>query len=119
MLSPQGRLYLTIHDRHTTALFDGPLKDSYGAKYFRRFEFYNTMKDSSAMLVIGRDTLSQVFYDVDYFCRYLSQIYDVLSVTEEAYTYQTAILVSRKRGPEAPEESSIEISVAGMSERPD
>jgi ubiquinone/menaquinone biosynthesis C-methylase UbiE len=101
VLSPQGRLYLTIHDQHTSALFDGPLKDSYGAKYFKSHEFYNAMKDSSAMLVIGRDSLSQVFYDIDYFCRQLSQVYDVLSVTEEAYSYQTAIVVSRKRAAHA------------------
>ena len=119
VLSPQGRLYLTIHDRHTMALFDGPLKDSYGAKYFKSQDFYNTMKDSSAMLVLGRDTLSQVFYDGDYFCRYLSQIYDILSVTEEAYSYQTAIVVSRKHSPKAAEEPPMDALQAKMTKRSD
>jgi ubiquinone/menaquinone biosynthesis C-methylase UbiE len=98
ILSPGGRLYLTIHDQHTVALFDGPMKDTYGARYFKSYEFYNAMKGSAAMLVIGRDTTSQVFYDIDYFCRHLGQMYDILSVTEEAYGYQTAILATRKGG---------------------
>ena len=96
VLSPQGRLYLTIHDQHTSELLDGPQRDERLAGYMKSHEIYNQMRNTSAMLVVGRDSSSQVFYDIEYFRRHLSHIYDVLSITEEAYGYQTAILVTRK-----------------------
>ena len=48
------------------------------------------------MLVIGRDYRSQVFYDIDYFCKVVNPMYTILSVTEEAYGHQTAVLLKKK-----------------------
>jgi hypothetical protein len=48
------------------------------------------------MLVVHRDIMSQVFYDLDYFCRNAATMYDVVSVIPEAYAYQTGVLLKRK-----------------------
>jgi hypothetical protein len=57
---------------------------------------YQKDKDSFGMLVIGRDYNSQVFYDIDYFRKVATScMYEVLSVTEEAYGYLTAVLLKK------------------------
>lgn len=96
ILSPKGRLYLTIHDNQTIELLHTNLQNNFLSKKLRSSELYNQTKDGMAVLTIGRDTGSQVFYDIDYFCQKLSKMYKVHSVTSEAYNYQTAILVGRK-----------------------
>ena len=48
------------------------------------------------MFTIGRDNASQVFYNLEYFSKSLRSMFDILSVTREAYFYQTAILLTRK-----------------------
>lgn len=44
----------------------------------------------------GRDDSAQVFYDAEYFSKMLRPAFDILSVTPEAYFYQTAFLLKRK-----------------------
>jgi ubiquinone/menaquinone biosynthesis C-methylase UbiE len=96
ILAPQGRLYLTIHDRHTIELLDGEFGNSWLAKTMKTYELYNQAKDSLGMLVIGRQIDSQVFYDLEYFSKMLnSMMFNVLSIAEEAYGLQTAVLVKR------------------------
>jgi SAM-dependent methyltransferase len=109
ILSPQGRLYITIHDRHTIKLLDdGYFYDKTG--YFtdknnkevqlttilNSDPTYNREKNNFGMLVIGRDHASQVFYDIDYFRKMASSMYDVISITEEAYGHQTAVMLRKK-----------------------
>jgi hypothetical protein len=54
--------------------------------HMRANDYLQRFKNSFGMLVIGRETASQVFYDLEYFCRRLSSlIFHVLSVTEGAY----------------------------------
>lgn len=110
VLSPGGRLYVTIHDRHTIDLLTaGYHYDLTG--YFTDPDdvetrltnllvadpTYQAEKDTFGMLVIGRDYASQVFYDIDYFCKTVSGVFDVISVTEEAYGHQTAVLLEKRR----------------------
>ena len=97
ILAPEGRLYLTIHDNHTVELFESGRHDS--AEIVRRIksrEVYQQAKASFGMFTTGRDSDSQVFYDVEYFSRMLRPAFDILSVTPEAYFYQTAFLLKRK-----------------------
>jgi hypothetical protein len=61
----------------------------------RSREIYNRSKYDSAMLVIGRDAGSQVFYDREFFLKMVQSIYSVIAVLPEAYGYQTAILMTR------------------------
>lgn len=97
ILSPKGKLYLTIHDDHTMKLLDGPLKDNWFAKNMKEHDIYNNSKSILGMLVIGRGIKSQIFYNIDYFCKMLKLLLlNVLSVTQEAYGKQTAILVERQ-----------------------
>lgn len=108
LLSERGRLYITIHDRHTIALLDaGYFYDKTG--YFTKNkevelttklnsnQTYQKEKREFGMLVIGRDYSSQVFYDIDYFRKVAAAcMYDVLSVTEEAYGHQTGVLLKKR-----------------------
>jgi hypothetical protein len=48
-----------------------------------------------AMFTLGRSIESQVFYDVESLCERLQGLFKVLSVTEEAYGYQTAVLLEK------------------------
>ena len=48
-----------------------------------------------AMFTLGRATESQVFYDVKSLCERLHGLFTVCSVTEEAYGYQTAVLLEK------------------------
>ena len=109
ILSQKGRLYITIHDRHTIKLLeDGYFYDKTGyftdkdnkevelTKKLTSNSIYKKEKDNFGMLVIGRDYRSQVFYDIDYFCKIVNPMYNILSVTEEAYGHQTAVLLEKK-----------------------
>jgi SAM-dependent methyltransferase len=109
ILSPEGRLYVTIHDRHTIKMLDdGYFYDKTG--YFtdknkketdltsrlNSNPVYNGAKDTFGMFVMGRDFRAQVFYDMTYFREVAANCkYDILSVTEEAYGHQTAVLLKK------------------------
>lgn len=57
---------------------------------------YNGAKDTFGMFVMGRDFRAQVFYDMTYFREVAANCkYDILSVTEEAYGHQTAVLLKK------------------------
>lgn len=97
ILAPGGRLYLTIHDNHTIKLFEeGRYESTEIIRQLRLQEIYQQSKDSFGMFTVGRDDGSQVFYDIDYFSKNLRPIFDIISVTQEAYFYQTALLLKRK-----------------------
>jgi SAM-dependent methyltransferase len=96
ILSPKGRLYITIHDNHTIKLLDGPWENNELARQLKSNDLYNKSKDTLGMFVVGRKTGPNVFYDIEYFCRTLSSMFDVLSITPEAYGYQTAVLLKIK-----------------------
>ena len=97
ILTPDGRLYLTIHDNHTIELLEaGVHSTSRLAKWIKSHETFQKSKSSFGMFSLGRDNSSQVFYDVDYFAKTVRSMFDVISVTQEAYFHQTAFLLKRK-----------------------
>jgi ubiquinone/menaquinone biosynthesis C-methylase UbiE len=100
ILRPDGRLYVTIHDEETIRLFNTP---RYGhAEIVKRITASPTFQDAGdgwGMFTIGRDEGSQVFYRRSYFERMAGQAFDTLSITPEAYHYQTAFLLARKDRP--------------------
>jgi SAM-dependent methyltransferase len=97
ILAPGGRLYVTIHDEHTIDLFErNPQAEDSIVGGIAGSESFRRAKESFSMFTLGRDDLSQVFYNRSYFLGTLAPMFDVLSVTEEAYFYQTAILLARK-----------------------
>lgn len=96
ILKPSGRFYITIHDKNTVNLFDTVMKDCELAIRLRTFDLYREHKDDFNLLVLGRDTVSQVFYDIDYFRNLIDPTYEILSINPEAYGFQTALLLKRK-----------------------
>ncbi len=103
ILRPGGRIYITVHDRHTANLImnhpekiyeDGyPVTDTMRnllLSYDKKENFTNL---DFCTFTILRGPQSQVFYDIDYLRCHWGRILNVLSVTEEAYGYQTAILL--------------------------
>ena len=96
ILSNAGRLYVTIHDNHTVELLDGPYSSHWLAQAMKQHNTYNKEKGGSAILVVGRGTHSQVFYDIDYFCGILNAVYQVLSITPEAHGFHTGVVLARK-----------------------
>jgi hypothetical protein len=93
---------VTVHDTHTIRLFEsGKFPSSPLVRHVRRHRVYEESKASPGMISIGRDDLSQVFYGTEYFTRMAGAMFEVVSVVPEAYFYQTAFLLRRKR-PGAP-----------------
>ncbi len=97
LLSPEGRLYITIHDEHTMDLLDTTYNHTWLSRVICSTDAYRAARKSGGKIVIGRDIYSQVFYDLGFFRQSLEPIYDIVSVTPEAYDYQTAILLRHKR----------------------
>ena len=97
ILAPGGRIYLTIHDEHTVALFESGRYDGADiVTLMKSAATYQKAKHAFGMFTIGRDNASQIFYDLEYFSTMLRPMFEILSVTREAYFYQTAILLARK-----------------------
>jgi ubiquinone/menaquinone biosynthesis C-methylase UbiE len=93
LLRPGGRLYITIHDNHTIRVLSDGKHDLSRTLLCRKDYFANS---DFSMFTIGRFMRSQVFYDSEYLARMWQSFFDVVSVTNEAYGYQTGILL-RKR----------------------
>ena len=105
IVKPGGRLYITVHDKHTLDLIvnhpekvysDGLPVDS-GFRnlllsYDRAEKF---MSRDFYMFSIGRALDSQVFYDIDYLYQHWGRSLNVVSITPEAYGYQTAIVLKK------------------------
>ena len=105
IVKPGGRLYITVHDKHTLDLIvkhpekvysDGLPVDS-GFRnlllsYDRAEKF---MSRDFYMFTIGRALDSQVFYDIDYLYQHWGRSLNVVSITPEAYGYQTAIVLKK------------------------
>lgn len=96
ILAPDGRVYVTIHDEHTVQLLEEQSRSAAWLARVRKYKVYREAKDAFDMISIGRDERSQVFYSRDYFCRMASSAFDVVSITPEAYFYQTALVLKRK-----------------------
>lgn len=95
ILSPSGRLYITIQDNQSIEL----LKTTYTnvKSLDKGIKLYDQSKNDFAMIVFDRNTgNTDTFFDLDYFRKILSPIYEVFSVTKEAFGHQTAVLVQRK-----------------------
>jgi ubiquinone/menaquinone biosynthesis C-methylase UbiE len=96
VLRPSGKLYFTIHDEHTVTLLDkcpGHLL----AKEMQEQPAYCTNKNDFDMIVVGRGTSSQVFYNSRYLQFITPPIFQWISHTTEAYAYQSAVILEKLR----------------------
>ena len=100
-----GVLYLTVHDNHSIDLllnkhrgmrFSQQLDDAEKLLSFRNSDF--------AMFTLNRvpgggieheGRQAQVFYDIDYLCQHWGNYLKILSTTQEAYAYQTAVVLQK------------------------
>lgn len=98
ILKPEGRLYFTIQDKHSIEKLNSEkhYKDIWLTRYLNSNKVYLENKNDFSVFVGGRGPASQVFYDIDFFCGSLKTIFEVLSVNQEAYGFQTGILLKRK-----------------------
>jgi hypothetical protein len=98
-------LFVTVHDNHTVDLVmnhpDECRKYAAGIDWFRGLL---TSYDSNTNVtklpywifsIFPGSPESQVFYDIDFLHRHWGRIMDVISVTPEAYGYQTAIVLQK------------------------
>jgi len=100
---PGGRLYITVHDKHTIDLIINnpgslsPMKDLLQAHYKKE----NIGELDFDMFTINRTrgtvegNMAQVFQDIDYLRRHWGRMMNILSVTQEAFWEQTAILFEK------------------------
>jgi ubiquinone/menaquinone biosynthesis C-methylase UbiE len=96
VLRKGGYAFITIHDQRQ---IDAMRSQGYSPKLRKDFdEFdkkFSVTSKRYAWFSFGADPYSQVFYDTDYLVRKWSQFSKVLSITKEAYWYQTALLVQK------------------------
>jgi SAM-dependent methyltransferase len=105
ILKPGGRLYITIHDKHTIDLIINHPEKLYSDGLPADEDFRNllllydkTEKFMSLdfyMFTIDRGLDSQVFYDIDYLHQHWGRIFNVRSIIPEAYGYQTAMVLEK------------------------
>jgi SAM-dependent methyltransferase len=100
VLRPGGSAYLTILDKHSIDLLRAPASQSPLTAALADFEQQHGVDlrtSNFAVLVMARaPRTSLVFYDVEALVERWGQFLEVTEVAEEAYGYQTA-LVLRKR----------------------
>lgn len=96
VLRPGGRLYITICDRHSIQLLDGKYKDHAFGRWLRNYPEYATFSHSTfGKIVMERSLDSQVFYDLNYLTEHLEPFFKKVAVQEEAYAFQTGVLLER------------------------
>jgi ubiquinone/menaquinone biosynthesis C-methylase UbiE len=104
IVRPGGRLYITVHDKHTIDLAlainhpePPPFKDLL-LSYYKKENIGDLDFD---MFTINRgrltvqEPMAQVFHNIDYLRHHWGRIMNMLSVTEEAYYSQTAIVFEK------------------------
>jgi ubiquinone/menaquinone biosynthesis C-methylase UbiE len=92
LLKPGGMLYITVHDNHTIRILSEQNYDLSKTLNCRRDYFEDR---EFSMFTIGRFMRSQVFFDTDYLVRLLKPFFDILSITPEAYGFQTGVLLRK------------------------
>jgi SAM-dependent methyltransferase len=101
---PGGKLYFTVHDEHTMKSFLDleTMEDLCWKEQLLTFVREHQLTTSSfAMFTLNRtpgagsEGQAQVFYNMDYLRRHWGNYLKVISVTPEAYGYQSAVLLEK------------------------
>lgn len=92
--------YITIHDKNTVELLLTKYKErkdySFLIRMIRRLDKETSILSKNYVyFMIGTEPKTQVFYDVEYLVQKWSRLAKILSVTKEAYGYQTALLFQK------------------------
>ncbi|HEX8149391.1 MAG TPA: class I SAM-dependent methyltransferase [Pyrinomonadaceae bacterium] len=101
VLKPGGRLYLTVHDGRTVQLLtadDSPhtlseqLAEA-GLPFHEGFAFFTLNRTPGGSIEDSRP--AQVFYDAEYLRRHWGNYMEVERIVEEAYGYQSAVVLRK------------------------
>jgi ubiquinone/menaquinone biosynthesis C-methylase UbiE len=95
VLRAGGCLYITIHDENTVRLLDTKYRDHWLSKAMNEHPMYAANKEAFDLLVIGRGPDSQVFYNSSYFRSLCPPVFRWVSLTHEAYSYQSAVVLEK------------------------
>lgn len=97
LLKPGGMLYATVHDKCTVRLLREKYTDTGLARTLRVADAESgCLTQNFGKLVVARSPKgAQVFYDLDYLRRHWGRLLDFVSVTEQAYGYQTALVLRK------------------------
>ncbi|MEJ7582551.1 MAG: class I SAM-dependent methyltransferase [Acidimicrobiales bacterium] len=100
ILRPNGRAYLTVHDKHSIEVIYDRHPMSPLAEVLTDFRGQHGVDvrtaDFSVLTIARAPRTSVVFYDIDHLTRRWERFFRVVSVTEEAYGYQTALLLEKR-----------------------
>jgi SAM-dependent methyltransferase len=94
----EGKFYVTIHDKNTIRhLESNPVfSDCFLAQILKNDENFKRYGSDFEMLVVGRGPDSQVFFEPSYFAKIASSRFRNLGIWEDAYGYQSAVLLEKK-----------------------
>jgi SAM-dependent methyltransferase len=104
ILRPSGVLYLTVHDNHTIDVLSRyrehglslALQETEKLLPFRNSDFAMfTLNRVPGGGIDSEARQAQVFYDIGYLCEHWGNYLKVVSTTQEAYGYQTAIVLRK------------------------
>ena len=101
IMRPGGRLYVTIHDRHTIDYLADKMPDFSLTRKLRTLGKEFVTSDFGLFAMKRKPGDAQVFHDVDYVRKDWGQFFSVVSITEEAFGYQTAVLLEKARKGQA------------------
>ena len=92
-----GRLYITIHDNHSIKFLRDTKPGLWLTEMLNDFNKTLNFTDKKfTMFTMNRGArTAQVFYDIDYIRRHWGRQLRIHTVTEEAYGFQTAIVLER------------------------
>jgi ubiquinone/menaquinone biosynthesis C-methylase UbiE len=98
IMKPGGRLYMTVHDQHTIDLvINGPgwkeLRPFYEKEHIGELGFDMFTMNRGRLTV--QQPMAQVFHNIDSLRRHWGRIMNILSVNNEAYWQQTAIVFAK------------------------
>jgi ubiquinone/menaquinone biosynthesis C-methylase UbiE len=98
ILRSRGCIYITIQDKHSIEVLKTSkyYKDIWLKKYVEENPFFRSAGKNFDKIVGLRGTRSQVFYDQEYFKKIAGRIFEVVAMHEEAYGFQTGVVLRKK-----------------------
>jgi SAM-dependent methyltransferase len=97
VLQPGGRLYITVHDDHTVEILKSDYPDCFLTRLVVDFDREaHVIGTRYRMFALSRSPHdAMVFYHRAYLMEYWGREMTLLSITPEAYGYQSAVLLSK------------------------
>lgn len=98
ILHAGGRAYITVHDQHSADLIlTDPLYFPQFRSLLLHYDRANDLQSGNyyKCSVLPGDQNCQVFYDIEYLRQHWGRMLKILSVTPEAYWFQTAVLMEK------------------------